>query len=101
MVKTMFGPAKYDYLSKAISIKSVRSARASVVELRQLFNSAATRTKKLRIARATMLAANRAGASRKRSNLSPDERRQFTEIAEIYARVAKRMFKELNSQRQR
>lgn len=99
MVKTMFGPAKYDYLSKAISINSVRSARASVIELNNMFRSASTRTKKLRIARATMLASNRALASRKRTNLSADERRQFKEIAGIYSRVATRMFNVLKSQR--
>lgn len=95
MAKTMFTPAKYGYLSKAISINSVRSARASVIELKRYFNTAATRTKKLRIARATMLASNRAGASRKRSNLSVEERRQFAEIAEIYKKAATQMFNKL------
>jgi len=99
MAKTMFGPAKYDYLSKAISIDSVRSARESVIELKKMFNTAATRTKKLRIARATMLAANRADASRKRKNLSMNERKQFAEIKGIYQRAGQRMFQILNSQR--
>jgi len=97
MVKTMFGPAKYDYLSKVISINSASSARVSVIELRKLFKDASTRNKKLRIARATMLASNRASASGKRSNLSTKERKQFHEIAGIYSRAATSMFKVLKA----
>jgi len=90
--KTMFGKTKHEYLGDMISLRNPSAAQGSIRELQREFKSAKTKTKKLRIARATMLAANRASASSKRSNLSGKERGEFKEIASIYSTAANRMF---------
>lgn len=90
---TMFGPAKNKYLRDIITLKNPSAARGAVKELNKEFDGASTKTKKLRIARATKLAANRAKASAKRKALSPNERRQMKEIGEIYNRASERMFR--------
>ena len=92
---TMFGKAKYEYLSNIISLKSPASARQSVKLLVQEFDQAQTKTKRVRIARAAQLASNRAYATKRRKNLSPNERRQFAEIGEIYNKAADKMFKRI------
>ena len=91
--KTMFGPTKYGYLGDIISLRNPSAARGSVRELNREFAKAETDAKRLRIARATQLAANRAKASGLRRPLSVAERKQFSEIAGIYKRVAERMFR--------
>jgi len=93
MAKTMFVKPKYDYLSNIISLRNPSAARGSVKELRREFDQAKTRAKRLRIARATQLAANRAGAMLERRNLSTLECQQYRKIRGIYNDVAKRMFK--------
>ena len=90
--KTMFGSAKYEYLSNMVSLRNPAAARGSIRELEREFQEAKTHTKKLRIARATRLAANRADASRKRKGLSVREYDEFAVIARIYAGAATKMF---------
>jgi len=90
--KTMFGPAKHKYLSELISLKNPIAAYASVKELRYEFNKAKSDEKKVRIARATMLAANRAEASAKRKNLSSREKSELLDVSDIYRKVAQDMF---------
>ena len=93
-MKTLFGKPKHKYLSDIISISSPASARLSVKKLQEEFSGAVTRTKRLRIARATQLAANRSGSMLKRSGLSAKERTEFKEIYRIYSAEAARMFKD-------
>ena len=90
---TLFAPARYKYLEDIVSFRSPAEARISVELLWNEFNGASTRAKKLRIARATMYAANRADAAAKKKNLSPKERREYKEIARIYRQAAEKMFK--------
>ena len=99
MVKTMFGPAKYAYLAKMVSLRSPSEAEVSVKELEHEFFIAATLAKKLRVMRATRLAANRARMATKRKNLSSGERAQYKEIDAIYTRLAdwmKRVYRALS-----
>lgn len=96
MAQSIFRPAKHSYLSRIISLKSPSAARSSVRQLRSEFSGAKTRPKKLRIARATMLAANRANVSRKRENLSRKERGEFRRIFEIYRPAAVGMYRRLD-----
>lgn len=91
---TMFGPAKYDYLRDMISLRTPATARSSVTELLREFRGATTKDKKLRIARATQLAANRAKVGAGNKNLSPRERGQYSDIAGIYKQAAKKMFRD-------
>jgi len=91
--ESLFFKAKHEYLSKIIEMKNPREARGSVKELRKQFNKAETNAKKLRVARATQLAANRAGAQLKRKNISQREKRQFEEIQDIYQEQADKFFK--------
>ena len=95
MAETMFGTPKHKYLSDIISISSPSAAQGSVKELKREFQEAKTRTKKLRIAKATMLAANRARASVKKTNLSKRERNEFWAIVKIYDLAATAMFSAL------
>jgi len=91
--KTMFGKPRYSYLSEMISLRNPSSARGSVRELKKEFDDADTSAKKLRIARATQLAANRAGATRKRKGLSRIEKGEYGQISDIYNKAAKVLFR--------
>jgi len=92
--KTMFGPTKHQYLGDMVSLRNPSGARGSVKELEREFKKAETDAKRLRIARATQLAANRARATMKRRPLSVAERGEFSEIAGIYKRSAEKMFQQ-------
>jgi len=91
-IKTMFVPTKHKYLGDMISLRNPSAARGSVKELQREFDGAKTKTKKLRIARATQLAANRARASVKRSNLSRREQNEYWAMVKIYDLAAHKMF---------
>lgn len=95
MAKTMFGKPKFAYLSNIISLRNPLAAKGSVKELRREFDQAKTRPKRLRIARATQLASNRAGAMLERRDLSSREQREYQEVRDIYNIAAKRMFNRL------
>jgi len=92
--KTIFGPAKYAYLSDIISLRNPSAAYGSVRELEREFNKAGTDAKRLRIARATLLVANRAKAITKKRPLSVVERQQFRDMAGIYKRAAEKLFQQ-------
>lgn len=92
---TMFGEAKYSYLSRIISLESPTAARRSVAMLRSGFQEAKTRAKKLRIARATQLAANRAKVMAGNVRLSGAERAGKKKVAEMYNNAARVMFNKL------
>ena len=89
----MFGPTKHKYLGKIISLRTPISARESVRELNKEFLGASTNAKRLRIARAIQLAANRAKASSGNMHLSVRERAEYREIYKIYSDTAKRAFR--------
>lgn len=93
--KTIFFKAKHKYLGDMISLKSPALARISVIDLKQEFKDAQTNDKKLRIARATMLASNRAKVILKKKGLSLKERTEFRQILSIYKKVAEDMFRKL------
>ena len=88
---TMFGKPKHKYLRDIISIRTPESATGSVRELNREFNQAKTKAKKLRIARATLLASNRAKAMLSK-RLSPRERGEMLMVSAIYKKAAERMF---------
>ncbi len=92
---TMFGPAKHKYLRDMISLRNPQAAMGSIRELSNEFRSAKTHVKRLRIARATQLASNRASASAKKRNLSVAEKGQYRGIANLYAGAAKAFFRGL------
>lgn len=93
-MKTLFSKPKNQYLSNIISLSSPTAARVSVTKLVREFEGAATGAKRLRIARATQLAANRATVMLKQTNLSAKERKEFIAIFTIYKVAAVRMFRE-------
>lgn len=88
---TMFGKAKHKYLRDMISIRNPSAAKGSVEELRREFAAAATKTKKLRVMRATVLAGNRALASAKRQGVSRREKAELRKVADIYGVAADQM----------
>lgn len=86
--KTMFFEPQHKKYSEMIEMDDPESARASVRKLKEEFNKAKTYDKKLRIAKDTQLAENRAGAMLKRENLSSKERAEFREIKQIYGKTS-------------
>ena len=84
----MFGPAKHSYLAKIVSFKNPRQARTSAMQLWKEYEKAKTRQKKVRILKATQLAANRARATLNRKNLSGKERKEYSEIGRIYENLS-------------
>jgi len=90
--KSMFyEPPKHRKLAEIVSLESPTQARFSVRKLKDLFRHARSRKEKRTIKQATVLAANRAKAARRRKNLSTRERKQYEKIAEIYQRAYKEM----------
>jgi len=78
-------------LAEIVTLESPRRARRAAKKLKKEFEEARTRKRKVVIKRATVLAANRAKAARKRRNLSKKEKRELEEIAEIYTDAYKEM----------
>jgi len=91
---TMFGPPKFKYLANIVTFQNPDAAKGAVKELKMEFRGARY-TKRLRIARAVRLAANRAEASSKRKNLSGKEIVEYRQISNIYDEAATWMFEEL------
>jgi hypothetical protein len=91
--RTMFKPAKYEYLADIVSLESPKSAQVSVKRLEREFHSAKSRSKKMRVLKATTLAANRATAMKIRAG--PKERKELTTISLRYQRASQRMSKGL------
>jgi len=85
----MFLPARHRYLSEIITFRSITGAREAARQLRRLYHEAKTRQKKLTILRAVVLAANRAEVAAKRHpSFSPEVRRKWKRIAQIYRDLA-------------
>jgi hypothetical protein len=87
----LFAPMKHKYLSKMISLKTRKEAAESVKALRLEFSEAATQPKRIRIARATVLAANRAQVMA-RNATTPEKRNEKRIIYLLYRAAAKKMF---------
>lgn len=92
--RTLFKKPKSKKLSRIISLESPslespEKALKSTRSLKREFSQAKQRAKKVRIKRATVLAANRADAQLKRKNLSVKERQEFVFINRIYRKTAK------------
>jgi hypothetical protein len=88
---TMFGTPKHKGLAKLIKMDTPADARESSRELLRKFNKLEQRPSKVAYKRATVLAANRAGAMLKKKNLSSKERGEFRKIRGIYRDTAKKM----------
>jgi len=85
----MFLPARHRYLSEIITFRSVEDAIRAANRLRALYDQAKTREKKLTILRAAVLAANRAKvAAERHPSFSPQVRRKWMRISQIYRDVA-------------
>lgn len=87
--KGLFKPPKHKYLARVITFKDPKSARKAAKTLVNETRKVKRRDAARRRAQALQYAANRARASAKRRNLSPEERRELREIAEIYDEAAK------------
>ena len=94
-----YRPRRYRYLANIVRIDSVENAREAVRKLWEEFHEAKTYTKKLRIARATLMAANIASVFTRRRYLSPEERHEKAEVERVYREAANLMFEELREMR--
>ena len=91
----MFLPARHRYLSEIVTFRSITGAREAARQLRRLYDEAKTRQKKLTILRAVVLAANRAEVAAKRHpSFSPEVRRRWKRIAQIYRSLAEELKRE-------
>ena len=91
---TMFMSSKYQYLSNIIRLDTPVNAGRSVVKLREQYVDA-DYDKKLRIAKACMLAANRAKAMQGLQDLSYREEQELEEVHRIYKAAAKEFYNNL------
>ena len=91
VTRSMFGPARWRYLSRIVTIKSVKAAQEAADRLLNMFREAETRAKQVRIKRATVLAANRISAMLKKGNLTRETRKRLQRIRGIYRRAAEKM----------
>lgn len=90
--KSMFyKPPKHKKLAEIVNFESPSRARSAARKLKELFRHARTRKEKRIIKQATVLAANRAKAARRRKDLSRKEKHQYEEIADIYTEAYKEM----------
>jgi len=94
----LFKPPKHKWLAKIVTFKDPEKAEKAADKLvgalkrGRLGKMKIGRKRALTIARALNYAANRAEAAAKRRNLSPEERRELKEIAEIYREAAEEAF---------
>lgn len=95
--KSLYEKPKYKYLAKIVRFDTPERARGSIEKLTNEFVNARTLTKKLRIAKASMYASNRAEASGKKKNLSRKEKSEYKKISMLYRGNAHMLFKEYNS----
>jgi|Deesub1362A_J573_1020465.scaffolds.fasta_scaffold00749_20 hypothetical protein len=86
-----YSPPRNKWLGDLIEMDDPESARASARKLKREFKQSKTRARKVKIKRATVLAANRARAAARKRNLSRRERKELLEIAEIYEAAYKEM----------
>ena len=90
----LFKPAKHKWLARIITFEDPDKAEEAAERLvngmkkGRLGRQKIGKKRALTIARSLQYAANRARASAKRRNLSPEERRELLEIAEIYDEYA-------------
>jgi len=84
----LFKPPRWKYLAEIVTFESPEKAQKAARQLVREVKKAKRRDKALRIARALTYAANRAKASAKRGNLSPEKRRELREISKIYREAA-------------
>lgn len=97
--QTLFKKPKYKYLAKIVRFDTPENARKLVKKLENEFINAKTDKKRLRIARASLYASNRAFASGKRKKLSRKEKTEYRKIANIYKGTSQMLFKEYESRK--
>jgi len=91
--RTMFGPTKTKYLGDIISLRTQAAAGISVRKLKSEYAGARTQSKRLRIARATQLAANRSRVMSRNVRLSRIERAEARKVNRVYDSAASTMFR--------
>lgn len=84
----LFRPVRHKWIAKIVTFKDPDSAEKAAEKLVKEVKKSKRKSRALTIARALTYAANRAEASAKRRNLSPKERKELKEIAEIYREAA-------------
>ena len=84
----LFKPPKHKDLAQIVTFESLSGAEQAVKKLKRLFESAKTRKRKLTILRSTKYAANRARAGAKNPKFSPQTKRKWLKIAEIYEKAS-------------
>jgi hypothetical protein len=94
----LFKPPRHKWLADIVTFKDPEKAKKAAkrlvhgLERGRIGRQRIGRKRALTIARALQYAANRARASAKRRNLSPKERKELREIAEIYDEAAEEAF---------
>ena len=89
----LFKPARHKDLARIVTFESVSDARKAAKKLKQMFKNAKSCERKLTIYRATQYAANRARAGAKNPKFSPQTKKKWREVAEVYEAAAEWMEK--------
>jgi hypothetical protein len=89
--KSMFGKPKNMTLAKKIEMDTPTHARKAAAEMVKRFHELEHRDAKVATKRAVVNAANRAGATLNRKNLSTKEKKEMRKIRRIYKDAAKKM----------
>jgi hypothetical protein len=82
--RTLFGEPHYQKYSEIISLENPDAAKGSAGQMLREFRGASTRAKRVRVKRAVVQAANRAGVASGSMRLSSREREEARQIAKIY-----------------
>jgi len=89
--KSLFFPAKHKKYADIVTFDTRYAAEDATNELLREFRSAKTRSKKVRILRVTVAAANRAEASSSRKDIDPDVAYKLKRISSLYRAASKNM----------
>lgn len=90
--KELFQKPRNKYLANIVSFKSHFDAVVAREKLKSEFRNAKTLPKKLRIARATNYASNRAMAMSKKKGLTTSERAKLKKVSNDYKSASRSMF---------
>jgi hypothetical protein len=86
--KSMFyEPARHQKLSDIVKLTSIPEAKIGARELKKEFRFAKSKKKKIRVRRATNLAANRADAMARKRNLKSKTKVRLRKVSRIYRKA--------------
>jgi hypothetical protein len=87
----LYGPPRYKKYSDIVSLQSAAEARTSAIRLLSEFDNTQERSKKVRVKRVAVEAANRAQVGARRIEYSDEARKKYAEVEKIYREASSKM----------